>query len=408
MGFSYEDAVLRLSELTSGVHNLQQIVDLGEELLGTPVAFSNSAFHHRARSRSYPQFDLDHRNKWLEEHTAQIYYETVLSPMEQMRDSTPYVCAAENTVRRIFCKGFANGKHVGHLTVPEVDIPLEKLDKDVIRAICNSCSTTYAIESVSYAFDSYFLPEVAIIEALYREEYESREEFRLYARQYSFSKYRFYRALYITGEGINNTDFKLALSNVCVLHGIKQWLFGSDNSLIMLVGAEDAENLKDERIVKSIGKTLERFHVVGGGSDTFCDLFQAHRYIIYAKKIVQLFGHRGSMGRLLIQDLCKVELFFYDVRQSISDLETYCAAVILDIYHYDAEKNTEYLDTLYQYLINHLSPTKTAQALFIHKNTVLYRIKRLEELFELDFSDMRLIYKLLLSFSLLNIQKGSS
>ena len=50
---------------------------------------------------------------------------------------------------------------------------------------------------------------------------------------------------------------------------------------------------------------------------------------------------------------------------------------------YDAENNTEYLATLIAYLQNNCSISASANALYIHRNSLQYRIKKIEEL--LDF-----------------------
>ena len=399
-----EEAAVKMFQLTSRVHTLQEIVDLGEDLLCTPVAFSNSAFHHRARSRSYPQFDLDQRAQWLQEHRPEVYYEEVIMAMERATDSTPYICAAEKTVPRYFCKGFLNGKHVGHVTVPQVDIPLSEINTDVIRLICDACSKTYALESVSYAFDNYFLPEISIVEALYHGEFETESEFLLYASQYTFAQYHGFRGAYITGKGISGIDFKQALSNACTVTGIKQWLFASDNALIMLLAAATPEKLKDDCLCSAIQDTLNRFEVVAGVSDIFLDLWQLRRYMDYAKRIALFPDERSLQSHMLIQDEWKMALFFHDVNKALPDSQAYCATILTDILKYDQENSTEYAQTLRQYLLCGMSPTQTTQKMYLHKNTVLYRVRRLEELFGLHLSDMQLVYKLLISFSLLDQQ----
>ena len=68
------------------------------------------------------------------------------------------------------------------------------------------------------------------------------------------------------------------------------------------------------------------------------------------------------------------------------------------IHEYDRKNETQYFETLKVYLLNEMSYQKTAEKLFIHKNTVIYRIRRIEELFRLNLKDCRVITALYLSF----------
>lgn len=59
--------------------------------------------------------------------------------------------------------------------------------------------------------------------------------------------------------------------------------------------------------------------------------------------------------------------------------------------HYDAVYNTEYHKTLREYLNNERDQRKTAKLMCIHRNTLVYRVNRIEEIlgFDLDNTDVR-------------------
>ena len=67
---------------------------------------------------------------------------------------------------------------------------------------------------------------------------------------------------------------------------------------------------------------------------------------------------------------------------------------------YDASAGTEYYRTLEVYLREERDQTKTANILCIHRNTLIYRIKKLEELLGTDLDDDRQRFLLLLSLFL--------
>ena len=47
--------------------------------------------------------------------------------------------------------------------------------------------------------------------------------------------------------------------------------------------------------------------------------------------------------------------------------------------------------TLYHYIRSSKSLTGAAASLFVHRNTVSYRIRRISELFGVDFADMHMM-----------------
>ena len=73
---------------------------------------------------------------------------------------------------------------------------------------------------------------------------------------------------------------------------------------------------------------------------------------------------------------------------------------------YDKEKSAQYCETLYHYLVHNRSLKETGEAMFTHRNTVLYRIRRIRDEFGISIDDPDLHLGLLLSVSILilNIQ----
>jgi hypothetical protein len=75
----------------------------------------------------------------------------------------------------------------------------------------------------------------------------------------------------------------------------------------------------------------------------------------------------------------------YIVRQSLREIpmELTCLRAVWDMAHYDVEHGTTYLETTVEYVKNHFNAVKTANALFIHRSTFLYRLERIQTQFGL-------------------------
>ena len=69
--------------------------------------------------------------------------------------------------------------------------------------------------------------------------------------------------------------------------------------------------------------------------------------------------------------------------------ETFVAPVLYEIRDYDRANQTEYFPTIFQYAVCLGDKDAAAAGLSIHKNTLSYRLNRITELFQVDFSDRR-------------------
>ena len=80
--------------------------------------------------------------------------------------------------------------------------------------------------------------------------------------------------------------------------------------------------------------------------------------------------------------------------------------VIYLLKQYDNDNKAELYETLYQYLLNERNLVKTAEALSIHRNSLLYRIKKIKELIEVDIDNPHVRQYLLFSFQLYEYEEN--
>lgn len=78
----------------------------------------------------------------------------------------------------------------------------------------------------------------------------------------------------------------------------------------------------------------------------------------------------------------------------------FCREYIGKLQAYDAQNKTDLIATLACYLQNDGNLRKTAQALFVHKNSVIYRIKKIEEITGLNLNEAENRFTLMLALKL--------
>lgn len=117
---------------------------------------------------------------------------------------------------------------------------------------------------------------------------------------------------------------------------------------------------------------------------------QAEKTVSFAKR------QNKSSGVFLYSDYA-----FYIMLDGVEDksmLEFTKHPLLQMLEKYDAEKNTELYETLMNYTMSGFSKNRTAEIMFLHRNTVNYRIQQISDLFGADLTDSALLFKLQYSF----------
>jgi DNA-binding PucR family transcriptional regulator len=81
-------------------------------------------------------------------------------------------------------------------------------------------------------------------------------------------------------------------------------------------------------------------------------------------------------------------------------LEADADAVLSAIAEQDAEANTDNYEFLYSYLAHERRTSVVAEALHMHRNSVNYRVSRIQEQFNLDLDDPKLRFDLIVAYRL--------
>lgn len=133
-------------------------------------------------------------------------------------------------------------------------------------------------------------------------------------------------------------------------------------------------------------------------SDGLCDLFELPALYRTAHEALELMmDHRFHSGSVCTVAQLRTPLLLKNI-EGRSDL---IAKEIRALAVHDKEKDTQYCETLYHYLTCCRSLKKTCDALFTHRNTVLYRIRRMQDDFHIPLDEPAVHADLLLGVSLL-------
>lgn len=103
---------------------------------------------------------------------------------------------------------------------------------------------------------------------------------------------------------------------------------------------------------------------------------------------------------------CYEAYHFYDILSQCKDkrkLETYVHPALEKLHLYDLEHSTELLETLETYVEHGLKVKETAVALYLHRNTLTYRLNKIKELTGMDFENVKEVFQLANSFPIYHL-----
>ena len=137
-----------------------------------------------------------------------------------------------------------------------------------------------------------------------------------------------------------------------------------------------------------------------GSSNPFQDLYRLRKYYRQAEIVLDIGTQenpsewRHSFGDYVLN-------YIFSMATSEFEKEELYSPVYRRILHYDEENETEFLKTLKCYLDNQMNVVRTAQELYIHRSTMIYRLKRICEIGQTSLKDKEELLHLNLTFHLL-------
>jgi purine catabolism regulator len=167
--------------------------------------------------------------------------------------------------------------------------------------------------------------------------------------------------------------------HVCVFQAL------DDNDEDMSTAVDFERRLRDHLRAEFPGARL--LAGLSGPAQTLSDWPLAHTQAVQAMELGK---------RLRLDTVVEYEsLGIYQLLAQLDDspvIQRFCEEIVGPLVRYDERHRSNLLDTISAYFEHHGNVSQTAEALFIHRNTLVYRLDRIQELTgqDLDSADMRL------------------
>lgn len=159
-----------------------------------------------------------------------------------------------------------------------------------------------------------------------------------------------------------------------------------------------------ERDLQPVIDYLRECNLYCAKSRLFSQLADAQKHYLRTRDMLELYFCLDDGNYFITEDGLGLFPFISSIMQTLNT-EHLISPVIDKLADIDIIRNTAYLKTLYMYIKCGKNPRLTCNKLFIHRNTLDYRIRKITELTEIDWDDGDLLFRLFLSVEVIRFTK---
>lgn len=400
---SFERKKAKLVVALLSCRGLQHIIDVGYEVLGNPMFVSDMGYNVLAFNQnaevgdpSWPtaeheaEFETYERIKKLND--SGVFERLYTSPVPCIEhfDYSPTLWMAHKIA--------INEKNIGHIAVVESKKAFDDMDFKLLQLLCSMVASELQKEPIqSSHFNNEF--EHFLIDLL-EEKITKIETIHKQVKKLCLDTKKYLFIVTISPELKGKNGMSLSY-----LKGIINRLLGTEKSILYqnkvttLILSDKKEGFSSTSENKLI-EFLKSNGMNGGISNCFQDLVGLRKH--YDQSIKAL-----ALGLTIAP---KKKLFYYqeyscyhllELASEQTNLKEFCSPLLLDLIEYDWQYKTNYGHNLYIHLQNDCNVTKTAQHFEIHRNSMKYRIKKIEEIMGATLDEIETKFSLFQSFKIL-------
>lgn len=386
---------------------LQSIIDIGHKMFQNPIVVTDKSWKALGMT---PGIDMPDDTDWNElASNGMLSPDSVASGIrenlaERIEGSTgPFVWrSADMKYPRLFSKIMAGGKNIATISVVEFTKPFDDGDLSALKLLCDAV----AAELQKDQFLQY--TRGLMYEDFFWNLLDGRlTDSKAIAERVKVLNLGIKRNIYVFVFDLEEYDqhqFSLTYMRDILEKMISggHALIYSDKIVITASFTRARDIFKTE--LEKLGVFLERYGIRCGISRRCIEPAQLRFHYEQALDALRVGKHMdadrfiypyGEYAIYHIAELC-------GQRGGAQKFGHPALAVLLA---YDSEYGASFTHSLYAYIRHFKNITKTANALYVHRNTLVYHLRRIEEITEVNLSDYNVMQLFELSFRLLEYDK---
>ncbi|WP_332628446.1 PucR family transcriptional regulator [Halalkalibacter flavus] len=203
---------------------------------------------------------------------------------------------------------------------------------------------------------------------------------------------------------VDSTHLTLLEETVRNLEKVKAASYIDGTKLVVAIGGvreqEDTALVQARSVTEEL-KSKNKACFIGIGNE-YCKLGNIRKSYLQALEVIEIGTFVGQNAKVPFE-YAKLGMYRYlPLLFEKNTSEQFINYDLLALLQKDEETKSRLLETLEVFLENHCKVKKTASQLFIHPNTLNYRIKQIQELTQINFEDFNMNSHLYSELLLLN------
>ena len=361
--------------------SFQEVVDLSYRIFKNPMVISDINFRVHGITRTYGTNDVDAEWRCLREtgcHSLKAAKSiSELQKRRNIESANGAFClnASMPNMRhaRLCVELVSSGNSIGRIMVVEKDHQFNPGDYKLLEHLAHLVSE-YASSDESQALQCRYgniLADMIENGSVQKGDLDRLVE---YAGWDSCSQLRTYVIAWNGDSAALSRQYAMNLVQSALPDAV---IFPYNDEIVAV--ADDELNPLGELRIKLRAK-MKTDTICVGVSLCFEDISNISNYYQQARFALEFSRNSAPKGSV-------AEFYYYGVISFISSplgdgSAKNCHPDVRKLWEQSKERGTEDILTLRQYLLNDRNLVKAAQALYIHRNTLIYRLKRIEEQFE--------------------------
>lgn len=352
-------------------YSLKELLDLYANYIKNPMVVIN----HNYELLYYTQTNKGD-NVYKEATNAGVLsLELIAIANNAFKNKSEYVIldSINKNKRRLFYK-IEHNTMLGYLVLlEEENSTFDELDYDTLKHLVNSIGKILYLED--YKKNDANIQ--TFYKALLNSEYKTKDILKTKIEDYKVNLDASLLIISLSKASFSQNNYlKVKLESVLAVNAVIAY---DDNVLIFL----NNDNIPLSKITDIlIDNNLTALYV-----KKILDYFS---FNIYYKALTNLlrFLEESKKSVLYFEADYKIYLPFFTDKYNINEIKNFIDLKIMKIYNDDMKNETDNINTLYFYLSYDKSLSIAANKLYIHRNTVSYRLMKMSDMYDMDFNDL--------------------
>ena len=386
---------------------IYSVVSVGYELLQNPVIVSDKSWKAIVVATDEKESDDKGFNEFLTQGAlsldtvSQDIKDKLTNRIEQA--GTPFRYQGSSMkYARMFGRVLAGSRPVATVSVVELNRPFTDEDYVTVAMLCNAISAEMQKNKFLH-YTRGLIYEELIVELIEGRD-SSASPITERAKSLGVGMKKYIYVVTIDIKGFDAEKYSLSYMRDYfekMISGSKALIY-SDHIVIVASSARESGFIETE--LSDLRSFIAEYNMRGGVSRGFLRLEDLGEHYRQSLEALSIGARMGDDAILHNYD----DYAVYHIAKAcsqVAELRVFCQPKLETLMEYDKEHNTSFTNSLYVYLKYSRNITETAKALHLHRNSMIYHLKRIEEILGFSLIDSDTLLHIELSFRFMEYNK---